>query len=236
MADVVVNFNSQWSSIQVAKVIGSPTTAGVADAFPYLRKVEHGLGYPPLAIAMGVANGVNSYSAMVGMDVDSTYVYIDDPINNAYQCVVVYALDISTEYDYTEYASVTGDVVEDTSGGTLDLRNFLLHSRAVSPMLLSVKTKTYTLSDLTFSYTHPLSYPIFNFGYIRSAITSGTLRAGVWLNAPLQSQAFPWLSTNGFTSNLGSTSSSGVLTADKGSIITLRNPAIVTSNSINVSI
>lgn len=242
MADIKLNFSSQWPSVQVAKVIASPQTVG-GEAISYggyVRRHKHNLGYPPLAVAMGPANGAASYNAMEAVDVDDTYIYVDTQTFGwpAITCIVVYALDITNAYDYKNYESAIGDVVEDTSGGTIDLRKFLLHSRAVSPMVLSVRTKDYTLSDLTFTYTSPLNYPTFQFGYIRNAYDggAGSRPVGVWIGAPLAAQAWPVLQSDGFTSSLGSTTISGQLGGDKGSIITLRNPAIITNNSVSVSI
>ena len=240
MADVKLNFSSQWPSVQVAKVFKDPlTSGGEAAARPYDKKFKHGLGFPPLAIAMGYPAGTGSYNPMTGVDVDDTYIYVTDKTTSgwpAIDCVVVYALDITLAYDYKNYDSAVGDVLEDKSGGSLDMRKFLLHSRAVSPMLLSVRTKDYTLSDMTLNYTSPLNYPTFQFGYVRHSDPSYTEMYGKWQYAPLAGQAWPVMFSDGYTSNLGSTTIGGVLAADKGTIITLRNPAIVTTNSVSVNV
>lgn len=252
MADIKLNFSSQWPTIQVAKVIASPATAGDADTYPYIRKIKHNLGYPPLAIGMAAPNGAASYNVMVGLDVDDTYVYINDYAQTQTQlleCAVVYALDISKGFDYSQYTSQVGDVVRDTSGGTLDLRKFLLHSRAVGPMVLSVTTKKYTVSDQLLTYISPLNYATFQFGYVHLVQSQGIQRAGIWRNAPLASQAWPWLNSDGFTSKLATSiingqydsnfmyiPGTGEVMADIGSIITLRNPAVITSNAVTVNI
>jgi len=237
MPNITVNFSSQWTSIQVAKVIASPTTAGEPASYPYSRKIPHGLGYPPLAIGMAPPNGKASYNIMEGVDVDATYVYIEDDSGSggvAFDCVVVYALDISKDFDFSQYTSEVDDVQQDTHGN-LDLRKFLLHSRAVSPMLLAVDVKDYTLSDMGHTYTSPLNYPTFQFGYVRW-VDPGSGRVGIWQSAPLASQAYPWLRSDGYTSVLGGTTIAGVLATDKGSIITLRNPAIISENKVVVTI
>lgn len=249
MADIKLNFSSQWPNIQVAKVIENPSQAGEATSFPYQRRIKHNLGFPPLTLIMGGS----SEDSLDAIDVDDTYVYLSEwqtTDNNS--IVVVYNLDISEDYDYAQYGSEIGDVLQDTSGGQLDLRKFLLHSRAVSPMVLSVKTHTYnkgSVAGLNFTYTHPLNYPIFNFGYIRMALDSGALKDGVWKGVPLAGQAWPVMPTDGFTSTLESTVRNGTYTGgttwvpgtgdlagDKGSIITLRNPAVVSSNTVSVTI
>jgi len=236
---ITFNFSSQWPNIQVSKVLASPHTLGVAASYPYIKKIAHGLGYPPFAIGLGASSGAGSYNIMTGLDVDDTYVYIYDYAGIGWpvlDCAVIYSIDITQPFTYPYYSSEIGTVVTDTTGGTLDLRKFLLFSRAVSPMVLAVATKDYTTLDLTLTYNSPLAYPTFSFGFVRLAVSGGVFTAGIWIYAPLQSQAFPWLVTNGVTSTLSSTIIGPDLVADKGSIITLRNPEIVTENSVDVSI
>lgn len=240
MADIKLNFSSQWPTIQVAKVVASPHNAGEADTYPYIRKIPHGLGYPPLAIGLGPSNGAASYNVMEGLDVDENYIYIidyADIVRPNLECAVIYALDISKSYDYAEYTSQIGEVLQDENTA-VDLRKFLLHSRAVGPMVLNISTKNYenTTEGIVLRYQSPLNYPTFQFGYIRCVITGGDLRTGIWKNAPLASQTWPWLNSDGFLSQLRSTTTGGQLTGDKGSIITLRNPAIITENTTTVTL
>lgn len=241
MPDIKLNFSSQWPSVQVAMVLkNADKEGGEVASWPHNRKFKHNLGYPPLAIGMGktVAGNAN-YNPMIGIDVDDTYVYVTDNTSSGWpplDCVVVYALDITLDYNYKNYDSAVGDVAEDTSGGLLDMRNFMLHSRAVSPMLLAVTTKDYSLSDMSMSYASPLNYPTFQFGYVRHSDPSYPEMYGKWQYAPLAGQAWPVLFSDGYNSSLGSTTIGGVLAADKGSIVTLRNPAIVTNNTVSVTV
>jgi len=118
-------------------------------------------------------------------------------------------------------------------------------------MVLAVSVGNYTNQSqdtLKLTYTHPLNYPIFNFGYVRLAATEGTLRAGVWKSAPLADQAWPVTRTDGYTTTLSSiiingqynnyvwVQGTGQVAADKGSIITMRNPAIITNNTTTVTL
>ena len=239
MSDVVFNFSSQWSSIQVAKVVSNPDTVGESASYPYIKKIPHSLGYPPLCLGFGISTGGSSYNIMAGVDVDENYVYVEDyggagrPLLD---CLVIYAVDISQPFSYTNYENKVGTIVPDTSGGTLDLRNFLLHSRAVSPMLLAVATKDYTSSDLTFTYTSPLDYATFSFGYLKISYNPGFYIVGTWKFAPLSGQAFPVMNTTGFVSTLNSSMAGANLIANKGTIITLRNPEIVTNNTVSVTV
>lgn len=237
MPNIKLNFSSQWPTIQVAKVITSGIGANAV--------VPHGMPYPPFVVGMITSSNETGYDVMRGLNVDATNIYMPSYPTGALaiDTVVVYAVDITTGYNYDNYTSQTGPVVQDSTGGALDLRKFMLHSRAVGPMLLNVSTKTYTNIDTTLTYTSPLSYPTFQFGWVRMVST------GVWQNAPLAGQAWPVLTSDGFTSTLATTiqngtydanfmliPGTGTVVADKGTIITLRNPAIITENTVEVTI
>lgn len=239
MADIKLNFSSQWPTVQVAKVFNDPQNVGgeVSEIPQYSRKFKHGLGYPPFAMGLSKNAGVNSHDLMVGLDVDDTYVYIPHiyPLRGELDCAVVYAVDITKEYNYDNYESQIGDVVEDNYSKGIDLRDFLLHSRAVGPMVLTQVTKDFTISDTRLSYTSPLNYPTFSFGWVRrSDPASG--RVGIWQYAPLMGQAWPVAPSNGYTTSVFSTTIDGVLAADKGALLVLRNPAIITNNTMQVTI
>lgn len=238
MANIKLNFSSQWPTIQVAKVFNNPQNVGgeVAD-FPYSRKFKHNLGYPPFAMGMPKNGRVTSYNLMVGLDVDDTYVYVPAPYANdtELECAVVYAIDITRNFSYDNYISEVGDVVEDNSSSGIDLRGFLLHSRAVGPMVLTQVTKDFTTSDMNLNYTSPLNYPTFSFGWVRRSDQAGG-RVGIWQYAPLMGQVWPVAPSDGYTTNVRSTIINGVLIADKGSLLVLRNPAIITDNTTNVTI
>lgn len=250
MADIKLNFSSQWPTVQVARVFEVGVDTSETTAFPYEYKYKHNLGFPPMAIVFGNNAGL----PMGGCDVDSTYVYVNQQygVNRPTpQAVVVYAIDISQAVEYPVYDEMNGDVLTDDDAYDIDLRKFLLHSRAVSPMVLSVNTKTFTIASeetMTQSYTHTLDYPTFQFGYQRIANSAiGTV--GIWKAVPLSGQAWPVLRTNGFTATQstvpvgGSYDGSytwvpgtGSVATDIGSIITLRNPAIITNNTVSVTL
>lgn len=233
MSNITFNFSSYWPNVQVSKVIASPEL--YIDPETGYAKFEHGLGYPPLCIGYG-----STYKCMKGLNVDETYIYVQDGSlygDEPLDCAVIYPIDISKSYNYSYFASEIGEVVEDTSGGTLDLREFLIHSRAVSPMLLAVATKEYTADDLTLTYESPLSYPTFVFGYVKVTYTVGPyITNGTWVSVRVGGQAWPILSTDLYTSTLSSLVIDGELIADFGSIIALRNPAIISDNSVDVTI
>ena len=236
MADLKFNFSSQWPTIQVVKVVASPDDSGdlMTDS-PYERRHRHGLGYPPLVIGMGLANGTESYRAMIALDVDEQYFYTPDVLASydSLECAVVYAVDISQSFTYDDYDSALATPLLDETKGTLDLRKFLLHSRAVGPMLLNVSTKNFTSGDTTLTYTSPLDYPTFSFGFVHTSPSSSWDRKNIWINAPLAGQAYPVTTSNGFSTSV---SAENIADQDKGSVIVLRNPAIITHNEVTVSI
>lgn len=225
MADIRLNFNSQWPSIQVAKVI--PYNSGEWEANPLANggmRAPHGLGYPPLSIWM-------SSGAMNPLTVDEEYVY-----RGGEGDAVVYSLDISKPITYPKYPEMTGDIPEGYGNDDVDLRKFLLHSRATSPMVYSVVTKEFTMQDTELTYSHDLGYPIFNFGYLRMNMRLGPWDEGLWVGLALRSQGWPSMPTDGITSTVDTATSSGSVIANIGSIITLRNPYIATGNTVEVTV
>lgn len=235
MADVKLNFSTQWPSVQVSRVINISTESGevVANSTRYTRKYRHGLGYPPMALYFGANAGANT-DPMGGVDVDDTYIYTDAKTGSRgdIETIVVYALDITQNYEYPDRSSYIGNVPSDGTRDSLDLRKFMLHSRAVSPMVFAVRTKKYTPSDKTLTYKSNLPYPTFQLGYVKWAVTAYGMIAGIWQYAPLASQSWPALSSDGYTSTL---LGDGDVSSD-GTIITLRNPAIITNNTVYVTI
>lgn len=236
MADIKFNFTSQWPTLQVARVIKDPQSSGEEDPQTAgARRHYHGLGFPPLAIGMSGPRTLSWADAMIGLDVDENYVYmpIETPSRDNLECAVVYAIDISKQFSYTDYSSALADPLEDTSGGTLDLRKFLLHSRAVGPMVMDVVARDFTSTGEEIVYNSPLDYPTFSFGYVHTTPSSGYFRKNRWLNAPLGAQAYPGLFSDGFRSMVNCESISN---QDKGSIIAMRNPAIISHNTVNVTV
>lgn len=226
MADLSLNFSSQWPTIQVAKVIYEPQTFGETDP-NYSRKHKHGLPFPPLAIGMGFANGSESYSPMLPLDVDNEYVYMPTiiPSRDTLECAVIYAVDISSNFDYRNYSSITSDPLPDTSRGSMDMRKFLLHSRSVGPMLMSVATKNFSPGDVTLTYISNLEYPSFVFGYV--------LWSGIWMAAHQQGQAYPVTNTDGHVSTVFANNPA---LQTRGSIVAIRNPAIITHNTVTANL
>lgn len=219
MPDIKLNFSTQWPSIGIAKVIapGSGT------------KVEHGLDYAPFACAYGTEK------MMRPLSVDKQYVYADNSATT-----VVFAVDISKGNTYPTVPTSIGEIPTLNPNDNVDLRKFLLHSRAVSPMMLAVNIYTAASGQTAFTYTSPLSHPVFMFGWI--GIKAGqqwgstTFTHDGWSYAPQGGQAYPALFSDGFTGTLTAIASDEFNPFTGSiSIMALRNPAIITNNTVQVS-
>lgn len=213
MADILLNFSSDWPSVQVAKVVAHPhslpSTNGVIS-------IEHGLGYPPLALGLGVDS-----SRMEGIECNNSHILYNG--STPFRCIIIYALDISTPHNYPYYSSSVGDLPSEDSKSKVDLRKFLLNSDTVSPMVLNVTVSDIGMND-AISYTSPLPYPTFQFGFVKVPSTN----SWVWANP--RNQSWPAIESDGYTAEIRNSGNS-TFYAEKVSIITLRNPSIVVNNS-----
>lgn len=231
MAEPLFTFNSEWPVVQVAMVVDNPmhTTEKFEGTW---RRFKHNLGYPPLAIGLAGTRDGNIYNSMILLDVDETYVYINtgDVYARDVECAVVHPVDITYEQEYRQYSSRL--VKAEKEEPQIDLRKFLLHSRASTPMVLAVKPATFGGGNTRFAYTHNLPYETFMFGWLRSKITSGLIRKGVWRAVPLNSTASPFFESNGRTGILSD--SSGVF--DRCSIMVLRNPYLMLDNTVEITV
>lgn len=227
MADLSLNFSSQWPTVQVTQVIHDPQSTGIPFQGAYDRIHDHGLGFPPLAIAMSEAGSGEVEWPMEALDVDDHYVYVPQQPSNysKIECIVIYDIDVSSDFTYGDYSSITSEPLIDTSRGTLDMRKFLLHSRSVGPMLMDVTTKNFSPGNTTLTYQSKLGYPSFVFGYV--------LWEDIWMAAPQQGQSYPTTNTDGYVTSVFADNPSQ---QTRGSIVALRNPAIITHNRVTANL
>lgn len=219
-------FNSSWPSLQIVAVITDTTGSPFA----------HGLTFPPLVMATGP----------VPRPVDSTYIY------GGTGTVVVYNLDISVDVDYSYTTKTSSSNTYDPDYGikmvkdgesidSTDLRDYLVHSRCGTPLVLAVKntsTSTYTVPTAPadykgIQYTQKLGYPVFVFGYVKAGVAnfgSITSPIGTWHVSPLAGQSYPVTATNGTISQLFITPP----TTTDASLVILRTPMFATTNTVNV--
>lgn len=233
-ADNDLLFNSSWPSVQIV-LVKSVTDGDV---------IPHGLSFPPVAFIIG---GTTATTTMYGQDVDDTNVY---PRSTG--ILVVYRVDISTdiEYPFTNTLSINTEYNPDYGikmvkvGGDIestDLRDYILHSRCGSPLILAVKTQetVNAANPAVVQYTSPLDYAVLNFGYagVRSGQTTlaGTSTYGnnAYIFAPQGGQSYPIAYTDGFTVYVDIVTN--VFHDGRVSVISLRSPVFATTNTVQVN-
>lgn len=233
-ADYQFVFNSDWSSLAIAFDTTITVKANT------LGQTPHGLGFFPLTMAWYSVAGV-SVGRFYGVTTfDKTNVYIDNSQNSADVVVNIkcYNLDISTPVNYelpqapvvkTAYDPSTGIKVSKygKSIASTDLRDFILHSRAQSPAVLTIMTQDQGIISggaKEISYTNPVGYTPWVLGFASPNFTTGVY------------QCFP---PGGNASNpaffqLGKTAT--VITNTQGgygSLVILRDPLLI-PNSVRV--
>lgn len=243
-ADNDLLFNSSWPSVQHVKV--RPVTK-TTEAF---TSIPHGLDFPPVAFVMG---GSDLMAIMTGCSVDDTNIYAPTDfstgsVGDVMGTLVVYDIDISVdvEYPYTAVTSVntTYDpnygikvVKEDRDIESTDLRDFILHSRCGSPLILAVKTQE-TVNSANpgiVQYTSKLGYPTLNFGYSGrpAGTTVGNITYGTnaYQFAPQGGQSIPLTFTDGFTAY---TPIYDTFSDSRATIVCLRSPMFAITNTQEV--
>jgi hypothetical protein len=229
-------FSSGWASLPIAfEATGSYTNSFQTD------QVTHGLGFPPLACIFYGYNGLAYRAALV--TVDSSKVYISNtgqyptiPIGatGTYH-VVAFNVDLSRDVDYATTDQSSTNTIYDPDYGikvakegqditSTDYRDFILHSRCQSPLVLSVKNQSSSIATDTVNFTSPKNYRSWVFGYVRG--TNGRYRY-----APYGGSAYPETLTNG----IGSTIQWVPASSDDGAaLVVLRDP-MFTSNIVQAT-
>jgi len=177
---------------------------------------------------------------------DEINVYV--PTIHSGNClIVIYNIDISVDVEYPYTVQSGGNTTYNYDYGikmvkqnkdinSEDMRDYILHTRCGSPLILAVKTQdtVNSANPNMVQYTSKLGYPTLNFGYARIIASSflfvtydGLKR---YYNAPLQSQSFPNTVTNGYTTRV-----SFGTTSDGATVVCLRNPNISSTNSVSVT-
>lgn len=178
-ADYQYVFNSDWPSLAIA-------FETVQSVGPYGSvTVPHGLGFYPLTMGWTMLNGVsigrtfgvsgnlNSNQNVVSLAFDKDNIYLSSADGSVTYDIVIrcYNIDISKNVDYTlphfptvpnTYDPSTGIKVSKNGKSIVskDLRDFVLHSRAQSPAVLSIVTDV-TLDNngqKTIGYNNPAGY------------------------------------------------------------------------------
>ncbi len=250
-------FNSSWPSLQIIDIYDYAYPGGFPSSFS--SPIEHNLPFTPLVAIFGRANfdlsgsGTTSdVSTFEILDVNEQYIYPASAnlgLSAGNFKVVVFNVNITKdiEYPYTDNPSVFSSYNQDygikvaKEGRDIDsddLRDYILHSRAQSPLLLAVKTQSTIPASNTapdgskiMQYTSPLESVTYSFGFIEFAASGSFPKRYTY--APYQSQAYPVLYSNGIISQLGIITGSSV--TGNASIVVLRSPMFATEDVYNVT-
>lgn len=227
-------FDSSWSSLPIA------FETKLTSAFP--ASVAHDLKFPPFACvwAYGLDQSGIQATQRFFFPVDSTKLYLDTANFTTQQLafwslvstikICCFQLDLSTDIDYILAPGDTFNQAYDKNFGvkvvkqgkdinSTDLRDFALHSRAQSPLILAVKTeKTIPSANIgtgignVIQYDSNLKYSAWVYGYIKQS-------TGKYVPAPYYSQAYPRTFTDGILSYIGYTG-----TDIGATLVVLRDP------------
>ncbi len=238
-ADYQLVFNSDWPSLQIGfdRVIQVPahttvpTTHGLSPIYPFTMGwvIKNGVNVGRLFTQS--ENFENPDQINVELTFDNTNVYLDNTSGTDYTInVKCYNLDISKQVDYTLPKPPTVKTAYDPTFGikvvkfgksitSSDLRDFILHSRAQSPAVLSVVTEPSPLVSNVdaIQYTNPPGYVPWVLAFVQ----------GPGSGAPYTCLA-PGFQQSGYRFNLSTTSyiqnSAGKA---YGSLVALRDPLVV---------
>lgn len=236
-ADYQFVFNSSWPSLQTA--VDKTITIGPGA----LATIPHTLGFYPLTFAYVMVAGAFIGRASIGNDfvscrVGKSGVYIDNvSLTDTYTVnVKCYNIDLAKPKDYIlpKFPAVNqpydptvgikvakyGKVINST-----DLRDFILHSRAQSPAVLSIATEASQIASplgglfRRLSYTNPAGY----IPWITAYIGSNTS-----IYEPLVYQSANWsVQSAGLTINNNTTTVDFNPSQGGATLVVLRDPLIL---------
>lgn len=242
-------FNSSWPSLPIAF---ETTVTGTGS----LMTVPHNLKFSPFTMiwysdADPSGIGTVGYRKIVMSNTTNAYFSSTAGLKYKVRC---FQLDLSDDIDYTLAPGDTFNQPYDPNFGiklvkptkdinSTDMRDFAIHSRCQSPLILAVKTeKTIPSANLAtgignvIQYTSKLSYPVWVYGFIKAG---GTLAAGLgvpantYVPAPYYSQAYPRTFTDGFKAYIGYTVT-GPPSPDVGATLVILRDPMFSSNPITV--
>lgn len=239
--DYSLAFNSSWPSLPIAKeftVTLSPTFDGTFWNFS-TQTFTHGLGIYAWA-NLWETNGPNPVGAIKTQRVNTNltlyknkvvwapYTLLSSQPSNITLHVKVYNIDISKPVAY-QYINppVTQSPYDPNFGikvtksgkdiNSKDLRDFIIHTRAQSPAILSILTEKNADSNGNVTYTNPQGYTNWVYGYV--------FFTDHYVYAPAQGQAYPiYQFINGTTYQISTKSAGSTYPV---SIIVLRDPLFV---------
>lgn len=245
-------FDSSWPSLPIAFDTGliDNTVTSTANR----ATIAHNLQVPPLVFGWAYfadPSGVGNVTQRFICAADKTNIYLNGNTNSKPPLIATkirlkaFQLDLSKDIDYALAPGDTLPTAYDPNFGvkvvkpnkdvnSKDMRDFAVHSRCQSPLILAVKTQATmpaanagTGIGNVIQYTSNLSYAVWVYGFIKiggTLATSFNMTPGTYYPAPYYSQAYPRVFTDGFKSYIGYTVS-GPPQPDVGAtLVILRDP------------
>jgi hypothetical protein len=228
--DYELLFSSGWPSVAIAFTATAVFPSGTGT-------VDHPLGFPPLTMAWAQAGGVITHRHFPSVTSEQIIFSDGDSGDGFHYYIQCYSLDISKQANYAFIPTPPAQIgTYDKNYGakfakpgksisSQNLNDFIFHTRAMSPAVLSVNT-TFDATSLvggsnTITTNNPNKYVPWAFGYAQD-----NANPGVWVYAAPYAQAVPRLfvnlKPNSFTLSTATNSPAG-------SLITLRDPLFVAS-------
>lgn len=242
-------FSSGWPSLPIAFDTTIPNPLSVSTSF---LAIPHGLNFPPFTMGWYYGtdpNGQTGTSSRFSMmaDKDNIYLYGNQqnhaPFTATKLKIRAYQLDLSKDINYQ---LALGDTIQQPydpdygvkvvkSGKSIDskdMRDFAVHSRCQSPLILAVKTQDTSNpgNPSVVQYTSKLAYPVWVYGFIKAGtVLAGNLHVPVntYVPAAYYSQAYPKTFTDGFTSYVQV--NTGVSADNGATLVVLRDPMFASS-------
>lgn len=241
-------FDSNWPSLAVVfkKKLTMPTTYT-------LQTVNHGLGFPAFARLWVLDSNSNPTQNLPllysnwSIDSQNIYFTLSNYTIGSYIYIECFNIDLSKDVDYPILPNVTSKTAYDPNYGikiakpnlstsSKDLRDYVVHSRARSPLVKAVKTQqsinssNVTSTASTIQYTNQDGVATWNYGFVLVGKRTGLyqLPSGSYQYAPYYAQSYPITHTNGITTSVSWTTTSYI--SDTGAtIVVLRDPLFATN-------
>ena len=225
-------FNSSWPTIAVA--FEKTLYASQVDFDNPDYPIAHNLGFSPFTVAWATKASDGSVNRFIGAQMDNSNIYPQWSASLTAFHIKCYNIDLGTTKTYPFISSPTTAgaynqdfgiklAKQDKLLSSTDLRDFILHSRAQSPLVAYVGSGDVSVdlgaSLREISFTPTTTTALWAFGYQQSTINNR------WIYAPYNSQSPPRTfitqNSNGtYTYKVQYFSTSG----QKGCLIVLKDP------------
>lgn len=238
-------FDSSWPSLPIAYDSGLITNTITAAGS--LATIAHNLQFPPLVFGWAYfadPSGIGNVTQRFICASDKVNIYLNGnsnsrpPLNATKIRLRAFQLDLSKDINYLLAPGDTFKQAYDPNFGvkvvrqnkdlnSKDMRDYAVHSRCQSPLILAVKTEATTTNGASnvVQYTSNLSYPAWVYGFIKIGTTlAGGLSMAVntYYPAPYYAQAYPKVFTDGIKSYIQWTA--GAFADNGATLVILRDP------------